>query len=97
MAQTPVKVAELVLEEGPFPRTLVKRWPEDLQKDYVELLAQDLKSLGLEEFRRMRRALGEAYLLSLDQAIDSNPDLLEAWTALTGNASAPEMPEFRTF
>ncbi len=93
---TPVAphVVELILEEGPFPRAVVRMWPEDLQNDYLELLGLDLQSLGLDEFRRMGRALGEAYLLSLNRPIESDPDLLAAWNALTGNAPPPQPPDF---
>lgn len=88
------KLVELVFEEGPLPRAIIVKWPRELQTDYVELLALDLQTLGLDEFRRMGRALGEAYLLSLDRPLDSDPGLLEAWTALTGEACPPEVPDF---
>lgn len=94
MSQMPEKMHDLILDEGPFPRHLVETWPENLQNDYLELLGLDLQTLGLEEFRRMGRALGEAYLLSLDRPIESEPHLLEAWRALTGNSSPPKPPEF---
>jgi len=94
MPPMPPQMIELILEEGPFPRAIVKRWPEDLQNDYLELLGLDLQALGLDEFRRMSPALGEAYLLSLNRPIESDPDLLAAWNALTGNAHPPDPPEF---
>lgn len=94
MPPMPPQVIELILEEGPIPRAIVRRWPEDLQHDYLELLGLDLQSLGLDEFRRMGRALGEAYLLSLNRPIESDPNLLAAWNALTGNARPPKPPEF---
>ncbi len=95
MTPMPPKIVELVLEVGPFPRAIVKSWPEDLQTDYLALLGLDLQTLGLDEFRRMGRALGEAYLLSLDRPIDSDPNLLEAWRVLTGDVRPPEPPEFQ--
>ncbi len=88
------RMIELVLEEGPLPRAIVMKWPKDLRTDYFELLGLDLQSLGLDEFRRMGRALGEAYLLSLDRPIDSDPGLVEAWRVLTGEARPPETPAF---
>jgi hypothetical protein len=94
MTPVPKTVIELILEEGPLPRAIVTKWPKDLQTDYVELLALDLQTLGLDEFRRMGRALGEAYLLSLDRPIASDPGLLEAWTVLTGETRPPEAPDF---
>lgn len=94
MTATPPQVIELILEEGPFPRAIVRKWPENLQNDYFELLGLDLQTLGLDEFRRMGRALGEAYLLSLNRPIESDPGLLAAWTALTGNARPPTPPDF---
>ncbi len=94
MTPMPPQVIELILEEGPFPRAIVRKWPEDLQNDYFELLGLDLQTLGLDEFRRMGRALGEAYLLSLNRPIESDPGLLAAWTALTGNACPPTPPDF---
>ena len=94
MTAMPPQVIELILEEGPFPRAIVRKWPEDLQTDYFELLGLDLQTLGLEEFRRLGRALGEAYLLSLNQPIESDPGLLAAWNALTGNERPPTQPDF---
>ncbi len=95
MTPMPPKIVELVLEEGPFPRAIVKSWPEDLQTDYLELVGLDLQTLGLDEFRRIGRALGEAYLLSLDRPIDSDPNLLEAWRVLTGDVRPREPPKFQ--
>jgi len=94
MTHVSPRVVDIVFEEGPLPRAIVMKWPRDLQNDYVELLALDLLTLGLDEFRRMGRALGEAYLLSLDRPIDSDPSLLEAWTVLTGESCPPEPPDF---
>ena len=94
MTPVPPKVLELILEEGPFPRALVRKWPEDLQTDYLELLGLDLQTLGLDDFRRRSRALGEAYLLSLNRPIASDPNLLEAWRVLTDDAPPPKHPEF---
>jgi len=94
MPPMPPQVIELILEEGPFPRAIVRKWPEDLQNDYLELLGLDLQTLGVDEFRRMGRALGEAYLLSLNRPIESDPRLLAAWKALTGNTRPPRPPDF---
>ena len=94
MTPIPAQMIELILEEGPFPRVTVKRWPEDLQTDYLELLALDLQTLGIEEFRRRGRALGEAYLLSLNRPLNSDPNLLEAWRILTDDAPPPQPPDF---
>ncbi len=95
MTPMPPDVIELVLEEGPFPEAIVKKWPEELQNDYFELLGLDLQTLGVDEFRRMGRALGEAYLMSLDRPIDTDPNLLEAWRVLTGDIRPPEPPKFQ--
>ena len=94
MTAVPQKTIEILLEEGPFPRAIVESWSVDLQADYFELLGLDLESLGLDEFRRMGRALGEAYLMSLDRPIDSDPKLLEAWKVLTGDVCPPDPPKF---
>ena len=94
MTPMPPQVIEIILEEGPFPRAVVRKWPEDLQNDYLELLGLDLQTLGLDEFRRMGRALGEAYLLSLNRPIESDPGLLAAWQALAGDSRPPQAPEF---
>jgi hypothetical protein len=90
-------LAAVVLDEGPFPHVLVSDWPEDLRSDYLQLLAEDLNTLGLEEFRHRRRLLGEAYLLSHNRPITSDPILLEAWRFLNGDAPPPEPPEFLAF
>jgi hypothetical protein len=94
MAHISLKPVELVFEEGPLPRTIVMKWPRDLQTEDVELLGLDLQTLGLDEFRRMGLAHGEASLLSLDRPLDSGPGLVEAWRVLTGEARPPEPPDF---
>ena len=95
MTQMPPHMIEFVLQEGPFPRALVEKWPQDIQDDYLALMELDIQSLGIDEFRRMGRALGEAYLLSLHRPLDADPYLLEAWKVITGATCAPELPDFR--
>jgi hypothetical protein len=84
----------IVLDEGPFPKDLVNGWPVELREDYLQLLALDLETMGYEEFRRLRRALGEAYLLSLGRPIAASAVLLEAWNTLTGGEPPPNLPVF---
>jgi hypothetical protein len=78
------QIADLVLEEGPFKKDWVERWPASLQRDYINLLAIDLSHLGLDEFRRQSRALGETFLLSMNRPVENCPFLLESWYRLTG-------------
>lgn len=85
---------KIVLDEGPFPAAVVAAWPDELREDYLRLLALDLASMGCDEFRRLRRALGEAYLLSLGRPIATSPELLAAWTALAGGDPPPTLPVF---
>jgi hypothetical protein len=85
---------KIVLEEGPFPPAMVVAWPAELREDYLQLLALDLETMGHDEFRRLRRALGEAYLLSLGRPIAASAVLLDAWNALTGGEPPPHMPVF---
>jgi len=87
-------LTKIVLEEGPFPESLVTSWPVELREDYLQLLALDLETMGHDEFRRLRRALGEAYLLSLGRPIAASAVLLEAWNALTGGEPPPHLPVF---
>ena len=94
MTQIPPHIIEVVLDEGPFPRALVEKWPHDVQDDYFALMELDIQSLGIDEFRRLGRALGEAYLLSLHRPLESDPNLLEAWKVLTGTMCPPKLPEF---
>jgi len=35
-------LTKIVLEEGPFPESLVTSWPVELREDYLQLLARDL-------------------------------------------------------
>lgn len=95
MPQMPPHIVELILSNGPFPRTLVAKWPQEVQDDYLALMELDLQSMGIDEFRRMGRALGEAYLLSLHRPLADDPHLLAAWTAITGSTRPPELPDFR--
>jgi hypothetical protein len=88
------QVTDLVLEEGPFARDWVERWPAYLQQDYLELLGLDLIQMGLEDFRGQARFLGETFLLSLDRPIERCPYLLESWNRLTGGEPVPERPVF---
>lgn len=85
---------KIVLDDGPFPAAVVVTWPVELREDYLQLLALDLESMGYEEFLRLRRALGEAYLLSLGRPIAASAVLLEAWNALTGGEPPPNLPVF---
>ncbi len=86
-----------ILQEGPFSEELVMSWPSEMRKDYLELLAEDLDTHGLEEFQRLRRTIGEAYLLSLGKPIEAHTVLLEAWNRLTGGAQPPKLPDFLEF
>ena len=88
------ETVDLILEEGPFSRDWVERWPESLKDSYFELLGLDLLEMGLDEFRRQSRLLGETFLMSLDQPIDRYPYLLESWYRLTGGASFRQRPGF---
>jgi hypothetical protein len=94
MSQTLEQRIRIILREGPFSEALVMRWPPALRDDYLQLLALDLEAHGLDEFRRLRRALGEAYLLSLGRPIESESVLLEAWNDLTGGEAPPRFPVF---
>ena len=95
MQSNPKKIVGLIVNHGPFPKDLVMTWPEDIRKDYFELFAIDLAELGLEEFKRQTRFLGEVYLLSFGKPIASDPILLEAWRSLTGDSNPPATPEFK--
>jgi len=88
------KLVGVILAEGPFSADLVVRWPRKLREDYLELMALDIIELGISEFKRQSRLLGEAYLLSLHEPIQGNSVLLESWRELAGNVPPPEMPEF---
>ena len=88
------EIVDLILEEGPFSRDWVERWPETLKDSYFELLGLDLLEMGLDEFRRQSRFLGETFLMSLDRPIDRCPYLLESWYRLTGGASFRQRPGF---
>jgi hypothetical protein len=94
MEWSPEAVVDLIFDNGPFSKELVESWPYDLQKDYLELMKLDLQELGMDEFRRKARFLGETYLLSHEIPISLSPVLMEAWTLLTGGESPPEMPIF---
>ncbi len=94
MCDTSDPNVKIILREGPFSEELVRSWSSEMRKDYLELLADDLETHGLEEFRRLRRALGEAYLLSLGRPIEANAVLLESWNWLTGGEPLPELPDF---
>ena len=87
-------VVDLIFENGPFSKQLVESWPDYLQRDYLELMTLDLQELGMDEFRRTARFLGETYLLSHEIPINSSPVLTEAWALLTGCEPPPEMPIF---
>ena len=95
MQSDPEKIVDLIVNHGPFTKDLVMTWPEEIRKDYFELFAIDLAELGLEEFKRQTRFLGEVYLLSFGKPIVSDPILLEAWRSLTGDNTPPAPPEFQ--
>jgi hypothetical protein len=95
MEWTPENIIETILGTGPFSKDLVESWPEDLRKDYFELMALDLKDLGAEEFRRQARFIGETYLLSLDEPIRSSSVFHNAWRVLTDGEPPPEMLSFQ--
>lgn len=80
---------EKILKNGPFDRRLTEKWPEEMQKDYLELMSLDLAELGLDEFTVRARELGETYLLSVGKPIRSNRVLLEAWWSLTDGSPPP--------
>lgn len=89
MAEIDERTAKRILQNGPFDRSLVEKWPEALRIDYLQLMAIDLDNLGVEEFKRQSRALGETYLLSVGEPILANPVLLRAWWSLTDGAPPP--------
>ena len=95
MQSNPDQIVDIILNHGPFQKDLVMTWPEDIQKDYLELFAIDLAELGIENFKRQTRFLGEVYLLSFGKPIVNDPILFEAWQALTGNNRPPATPEFK--
>jgi hypothetical protein len=88
------KTLDEILRYGPFDRDLVHSWNEEMRKDYLELLAIDLANLGLDEFRRQTRLLGETYLLSFGKPILADRTLLEAWWSVTGGEPPPPPPLF---
>ena len=94
MRQNSDELVNLILEAGPFSRDWVERWPEPLKDSYFELLGQDLLEMGLDEFRRQSRLLGETFLKSLDRPIDRCPYLFESWYRLTGGEAFRQRPGF---
>ena len=94
MQWTPEEIVTTILEHGPFSEELVLEWPEEMRKDYLELLGLDLTTMGLDEFARLSRPLGEAYLLSLDRPIESDGVLLKSWKVVTGGEEPPRTPSF---
>ena len=94
MRQNSDELVNLVLEEGPFSRDWVERWPESLKDSYFDLLGLDLLEMGLDEFRRQSRLLGETFLKSLDRPIDRCPYLFESWYRLTGRELFRQRPGF---
>lgn len=95
MKWTPDDIIEAILNRGPFSKDIVESWPEDLRKDYFELMALDLEDLGTEEFERQARFIGETYLLSHNKPIRSSSVLLNAWLKLTDGEPPPEMLAFQ--
>ena len=46
MIWTRDKTVETILRHGPFDRDIVESWPEEMRKDYFELIAIDLADLA---------------------------------------------------
>jgi hypothetical protein len=57
-------------------------------------MAFDLDELGVEEFIRRRRFLGETYLMSHDTPVGASTLLRTAWSILTDGEPPPELPRF---
>ena len=95
MEWSPEKITEAILTNGPFAKDLVESWPEDLRKDYFELMALDVQDLGLERFKLQSRFIGETYLLSHGTPIRKSGVLLNAWLVLTDGEPPPEMLAFQ--
>lgn len=94
MQWTPEEIVTIILENGPFPEHVLVEWPEAMRKDYLEILGLDLTTMGLDEFKRMSRAIGEAYLLSLGQSIESDEVLLKSWKIISNGEQPPRAPTF---
>jgi len=88
------EIVDLILEEGPFSRDWVERWPETLKDSYFELLGLDLLEMGLDEFRGQSRLLGKSFLMSMDRPINRCPYLFESWYRLTGGEAFRQRPGF---
>lgn len=86
--------AEVILRDGPLDRDLIENWPDEMRRDYFELMAIDLVDLGPDEFKRQAQFLGETYLLSLNEPIRTNATLLASWWSLTGGEPPPPPPQF---
>ena len=95
MEMTPEDIIATILSDGPFSRETVESWPDDLRKDYLQLMELDLRDLGRDEFKRQARFIGETYLLSHGQPIHTSTVLLKAWLDLTGGEPPPEMLLFQ--
>lgn len=95
MAGVDERTIGLILRDGPFEPCLVEEWPEAMRLDYLELMAIDLKNLGLEEFKIQSRMIGETYLLSIGEPIHANSFLLKAWASLTDGAPPPPPLRFQ--
>ena len=93
MQSNPDQIVDMILDHGPFPKHLVMTWPEDIQKDYLELFAIDLTELGIEKFKRQTRFLGEVYLLSFGKPIAKINPL--RGLANTDRHTPPAPPEFK--
>ena len=89
MEWTPEDFMIEIIEHGPFPEEILREWPENLRKDYLELLGLDLATMGLDGFKRMSRAIGEAYLLSLGVSIESDAVLLKSWKIVSDGVPPP--------
>ena len=94
MECTPDEIVAIILENGPFPQQLLGEWPEEMRKDYLEILGLDLTTMGLDEFKRMSTAIGEAYLLSLGKPIESDEVLLKSWKTISNDEQPPLAPIF---
>jgi len=94
MIWTRDNTVEVILRNGPFDRALVENWPDEMRRDYFELMAIDLVDLGPGEFKRQAQFLGETYLMSFNEPIGADPILLASWWSLTDGEPPPPQPQF---
>ena len=67
---------------------------DEARVDLFEILGLDLTTMGIDEFKRMSRAIGEAYLLSLGKPIESDDVLLKSWKTISNGEQPPLTPIF---